>query len=67
VLENILYIPNFKLNILSPSKLLNHYSITTKSSIILFNKEGDIITRGIVKDNLYWLPIEIVKVKEAIN
>ena len=62
LLENCFLVPELGINILSSSKLKNHFACTFPNSILLVNiHSGEILTQGTVIKGLYYLPIEILK------
>src|SRR5208337_966762 len=67
LLKNALYFPEFGMNIISQFKTKNHLSITTLIAILLVDiKTGELLTKGEMIKGLYYLPIQVLYLKERV-
>jgi hypothetical protein len=60
-------VPQFGINILSQSKMLNHFTISYPSGAFIAElKTGDILTKAEIINGLYYLPIEVLHLEERL-
>lgn len=68
VLNNVLYVPELGINILSQSKLANNYTISFPSYCLIIDLiNHTILTKGIVKSGLYYLSIVVLTQKSHLQ
>jgi transposase InsO family protein len=68
ILKNCFLVPELGINILSNSKLKNHFACTFPESILLVHlRTGELLTEGKMIKGLYYLPIEIVSPSKTIE
>src|SRR5208282_4153819 len=61
LLKNVLYVPELGVNIINQSKIKNHLSIITPTTILLIDiKTGKLLTKGEMIKGLYYLLIQVL-------
>jgi hypothetical protein len=61
-LKNCFLVPQLGVNILSSSKMKNHFVCTFPTSIIIADiATGNVITKGAMLKGLYYLPVEVLQ------
>jgi len=67
LLKNVFHVSEFGVNIISQFKTKNHLSITTPIAILLVDiKTGELLTKGEIIKGLYYLPIQVLHLKERV-
>ena len=67
LLKNALHVPEFDINIISQFKTKNHLLIITPIAILLIDiKIGELLTKGEIIKGLYYLPIQVLNLKERV-